>query len=56
MAEFRRWEEAVARQTGGMTRGQVPASFSKARAPDTLAAMHHSSGQASVLREEPKNE
>ena len=33
--------------------GQVPAFFSKARALATLAEMRHSSGQASVLREEP---
>ena len=50
VAESRRWKEAVARQTGGMTRGQIPAFFSKTRALATLAEMRHSSGQASVLR------
>ena len=57
MAESRRWKEAVARQTGGhsddIQRGPVPAFFSKPRALATLAEMRHSSGQASVLREEP---
>ena len=39
-----------------MTRGQVPAIFSKARALATLAEMRHSRGQASVLREKSPDE
>ncbi len=39
-----------------MTRGQVPAFFSKVRALATLAEMRHSSGQASVFRGELPDE
>jgi hypothetical protein len=50
VAESRRWKEAVARRTQGMTREQVLGFFSKERA---LAAMRKVTGESCIVREEP---
>ena len=53
VAESRRWKEAVARQTQGMTRAEVLAFFDRKRSLAALAGAHETAEESCVVREDP---
>lgn len=53
VAESRRWKEAVARQTEGLSRNEVLAFFDKARALAALGMVRHAASPRSSVREDP---
>jgi hypothetical protein len=53
VAESRRWKEAVAHQTAGMTRAEVLAFFNRQRSLDALAGAGKTEPESCVVREEP---
>ncbi len=53
VAESRRWKEAVAQQTAGMTREQVLAFFNRDRVIAALGTIRQADEPPCVLREEP---
>ena len=53
VAESRRWKEAVARQTQGMTRAEVLAFFNRDRSLAALEGAHEAAEESCVVREDP---
>ena len=52
VAESRRWKEAVARQTQGMTRAEVLAFFDRERSLAALEGAHEAAEESCVVRED----
>jgi hypothetical protein len=53
VAESRRWKQAVARETEGMSCEQVLAYFNKERVIAALASLRQADAPQSIIREEP---
>ena len=51
--ESRRWKEAIARQTAGMTRAEVLTFFDRQRSLDALEGAGKPEPESCVVREEP---